>query len=576
MKQKLYLLALIAIVFSACGKTLPTGTYYVVSDKPLVTLYFSHSPNEGEWAVTPSIGNDQLPRGTKIEVYSELSIMSEGEVYFPVSIGENIEDALYIAEKNLSTDSLDIVQEKQITMRSYASLITDTLTSQIGGLAIADSTYQVLGYDYLLPDGNVNRYKIRIGSTEGYIYSKYTYERQGNAGKNNYKKHEAVRNPFGGGEAAGCDFYPVKKPNFPNNPMPETCYSLYLNFSPAVIGKIDDYIALAKETKINTFVLDIKDNQCPGYKAEAMRLYSPTNYKKAGAKKEEMYRYAVQRLHEEGFYVVARITCFKDSYFVADHPECAITRRDTGEPFFHNKAYWPSAYDRRVWQFNVELAKEVVRKFGFNEVNFDYVRFPDKIYSKEDSINYNNYYKESKVQAIQRFVQYACDEIHNVGAYVSIDVFGETTNKGYTTPYGQYWPAISNVADVICGMPYPDHFADGYGGISKPWNNPYKTLLTWGKKAVQRQAETPTPAKVRTWVQAYPVMKHIDKNGIRYNAQELAQEIRGLYDAGITDGYITWLASSSLERYTSQKKAFALDYLNDTTTIFQLDTVQGL
>ncbi len=561
MKPYLYFVTLFAFVFSACGKPLPTGTYYLIANTPSVPLY--------EKNVETLLHSVSLPRGTKVEIYPEQQIQHNDTTYFPVSIGEN---TYYIAELNLSADSLNLIQETQITIRTATSLITDTLTSKIGGLAQSDSTYQVLGYDYLCPDGTVHRYKVRIGNTEGYIYSKYTTMIPA-LGLPNDSIHARVRNPFGGGKASGCDFYAVKKPTFPNNPMPETCYSLYLNFSPAVIGKIDEYIALAKETKINTFVLDIKDNQCPGYKAEAMRLYSPTNYKKAGAKKEEMYRYAVQRLHEEGFYVVARITCFKDSYFVADHPECAITRKDTGEPFFHNKAYWPSAYDRRVWQFNVELAKEVVRKFGFNEVNFDYVRFPDKIYSKEDSINYHNRYNESKVQAIQRFVQYACDEIHNVGAYVSIDVFGETTNKGYTTPYGQYWPAISNVADVICGMPYPDHFADGYGGISKPWNNPYQTLLTWGKKAVQRQSETPTPAKVRTWVQAYPVMKHIDKNGIRYNAQELAQEIRGLYDAGLTDGYITWLASSSLERYTSQKKAFALDYLNDTTTILLPDTL---
>ena len=250
-----------------------------------------------------------------------------------------------------------------------------------------------------------------------------------------------------------------------------------------------------------------------------------------------MYEYAVKRLHEEGFYVIGRITCFKDSYFVRDNPDCAITDRTTGEPFFHNKAYWPSAYDRRVWQFNLELAKECVRKFSLNEINFDYVRFPDKMQSVENEINYHNRYGESKVQAIQRFVQYATDELHNLGVYVSIDVFGETTNKGYTTPYGQYWPALSNIADVMCGMPYPDHFAQGYGGIRNPWNNPYKTLNVWGKNAQARQTECPTPAKVRTWVQAYHVMRYVDPNGIDYNGYNIAQEIRGLYDAGCQDGY---------------------------------------
>ncbi|MBP5172129.1 MAG: hypothetical protein J6037_00285, partial [Bacteroidales bacterium] len=209
------------------------------------------------------------------------------------------------------------------------------------------------------------------------------------------------------------------------------------------------------------------------------------------------------------------------------------------------------------------LAKESVRKFGFDEINFDYVRFPDRMTKLEDHIDYHNKYGESKVQAIQRFVTYACDEIHAVGAYVSIDVFGECANPGYTTAYGQYWPALSNVADVMCGMPYPDHFPDGFYGISKPWNKPFEILSAWGRRVNARQSETPSPARVRTWVQAYHVMKYVDKDGIDYDAENIAKEIRGLTSVGLKDGYTTWLSSSNIERYRSQKEAFNIDYANE-------------
>ena len=66
--------------------------------------------------------------------------------------------------------------------------------------------------------------------------------------------------------------------------------------------------------------------------------------------------------------------------------------------------------------------------------------------------------------------------LHELNTYISIDVFGETTNGTYTTAYGQYWPAISNEADVISGMPYPDHFAAYSYGLPKPWNEPYKLI----------------------------------------------------------------------------------------------------
>ncbi len=535
-------------------------------------LKIRYLASDTEWVVAYCLDTvqqmvviDTLVRGWQVEIDSLASISRDEVRYFPISSEKKV---LYVEEGNLANSLCDVVQEKEIVVRSTVSIIDDTVTSHISGLARAGKRYEVLGYDYLLQNGKVHRYKILDGKSRGYVFGKYREDiRVKSLGLNYDSIHTRVRNPFGGGLASGCDYQPVEKPSFPNNPMPDACYSLYLNISPAVIGKIDEYIELAKQTKINSFVLDIKDNECPGYKAEAMERYSPTNYKWAGKNKEAMYEYAVHRLREEGFYVVGRITCFKDSYFVKDHPECAITNRVTGEPFFHNKAYWPSAYNRQVWQFNVELAKEAVRKFGFNEINFDYVRFPDKMQSVEDSIDYQNRYGESKVQAIQRFVQYACDELHELETYVSIDVFGESANKGYTTPYGQYWPAISNVADVMCGMPYPDHFASGYGGIKAPWNNPYLTMKTWGKSVQARQNEIPTPARVRTWIQAYPVMRHVDPNGIRYNADEIAQEIRGLYDAGLTDGYITWLSSSSLSRYTSQVTAFMIDYLNDTVSV---------
>ena len=82
----------------------------------------------------------------------------------------------------------------------------------------------------------------------------------------------------------------------------------------------------------------------------------------------------------------------------------------------------------------------------------------------------------------------------------------------------------------------------------------------WATYAMDRQKETTTPAKVRTWIQAYDVMKYVDPNGISYGANEVEQEIRGLFDAGARDGYITWLSNSNLEKYKTQKKAFEIDY----------------
>lgn len=557
MNRKILLLAAstLAALLCGCADKELTEQRLLASAEPTVVLYALDSEGELYQA-------EHLIRGTELTIYPHQTERYEDVRFVKTVVGER---ELYVAEDALVLTPAEVVMEQSVWVRTPATLLADTKKAIIAGFADKNEELAVIGFDSLCADGSVATYRVRQGQKEGYIYGKYVTlsaeqaaERYG--GENYDANHAKVRNSFGGGEAIGCDFWPVEKPKFADNPMPEACYSLYLNSGSNVLKNIEAYIALAKQSKINTFVIDIKDNESPGYKADAMKHYSPTNYRRAGDK-EELYKKVVKRLHEEGFYVVGRITCFKDSYFVKDNPNSAITEKATGEPFKHNKAYWPSGFDRLVWEFNVALAVESVEKFGFNEINFDYVRFPDRMTRVEDLVDYHNLYDESKVQAIQRFVQYACDALHNVGAYVSVDVFGESANPGYTTAYGQYWPAISNVADVISGMPYPDHFSNHYYGVAEPWNNPYDILYQWGLRVQGRQKITPSPAVVRTWVQAYKVMRHVDPNGLDYNAEDVEKEIRGLYDAGLTGGYITWHSGSNIDKYRQQLGAFQIDYM---------------
>lgn len=503
---------------------------------------------------------DSIPRGSRVTVIPGISIRKDGRHYLPVRIGKQ---KFFLDETALVSSLEETVMEKDLFVQTSASVIDDTLSSHIAGFAKKGSQVQVLGFDKISSDGRIRRYKVQAGRQEGWIFGKYLVGSSEEAAErfNTYDDaHKAVKNSFKGGEAAGCEFRPYEKPVFADNPMPDPVNAFYLTINPAGLKNIDAYIALADSTRINAFVIDIKDNECPGYKAEAMEKYSPTNYKWAGTNKEKLYKEAIDKLHARGYYVIGRITCFKDSYYAKDHPGSSICEKATGQPLLHNKSYWPSAYSRDVWQFNVELAKESVRKFGLNEINFDYVRFPDKMISIDEQMDYRNRYGESKGQAIQNFVRYACDELHSLGVYVSVDVFGESANPGYTTAYGQYWPAISTIADAICAMPYPDHFADHYYGISKPWNHPYEILKAWGKRVQGRQAVTASPAIVRTWIQAYHVMRWVDPHGIDNNSNFIEREIRGLYDAGLTGGYCTWLASGNIAVYRSQKDAYALDY----------------
>lgn len=537
--KKIITLLLLTILLSSCKKQIVEKTIkenYLSSNKQEVTLYdLEHNEIK------------KLPRGTKVE-----ELDSVDEEYIKIKINE---EEYLVKKENLNEN---IVLEKEIYVRTPSILYEDENGKILGQLNKGEKL-EIIGYDKIDESGKVNMYKIKYNEQEGFVYEKYLNQNEEEALKNYdngyYEKHLNRNDLLGGGDAASLDYYPYEKPVFKENTMPEEVNALYINVD--ALKDIDEYIEIAKNTKINAFVVDIKDNEAPGYKSETMKKISKTNYENAKYTKEE-YKEYIKKIKDNGIYVIGRITTFKDDYYALDNKEDVIFDKRTNEPFNHNESYWPSAYSRNVWYFNVELAKESVKEFGFNEIQFDYVRFPDRTSNAEEYLDYKNKYNETKAQAIQRFVMYACDELHKLKVYVSIDVFAESAHE-YVTAYGQYFPAISNVADVISPMPYPDHFNEHQYGIENiVWTVPYNLIYTWANDYVnERQKETTTPAIVRTWIQTYDTIR---EPYIIYDNDKISDQIKGMYDAGIKKGYITWNSGSSIYKYKSLMDALNKDY----------------
>lgn len=514
-------------------------TYYLASTDKTIKLYDENLEEVKD-----------VVRGTEVKTSLE-----KRDDYVKVFLGNVL---YYVKEGNIIKDK-NVVLEDSVYIRTSVSVYEDSDSLKISGMIPKGSSVKVIGYDKLNSDGSVNKYKVSFNDISGYIYSKYTVNSEEEAIKmydnGHLEAHLKRTDRYGGGSGDNLDYYPYPKASFTDNIMPEEVRSLYINVNS--LSNIDAYISLAKESNINAFVVDIKENTVPGYKGEVFKNYSPTNYEHAVYSLED-YKTYIDKIKEAGIYLIGRISTFKDGYYVSDHPDYAILDKN-GSPYKYNSSYWPTAFNREVWEYNVALAVEAVKEFGFNEIQFDYVRFPDRTYSLEQNgtINLNNTYNESKAMAIQLFLMYACDEIHKVGAYVSADVFGESANS-YVTGYGQYWPAISNVVDVISAMPYPDHFnAHDYGIKEYVWEVPYKLLKSWGASVVIRQEETTTPAVVRTWIQAYNTIK---SPYVIYDADKISEQIEGLYENGLTGGYITWNSASSLSKYKEISSAFKKEY----------------
>lgn len=511
------------------------GTKNVISNIVSENMYLSSIDSTVELYSDDFTVVEYIARGTLVNTYNEVE--HDETTYKKIKYNKH---DYYVKKESLTRSIDDVVKEEKVYVRTPVTVYENSDDIKIIGFASKNSALEVIGYNKLLTDGTVDMYKVKYNNIEGYVYSKYvqTSDIIDDALSLKYHKDRKFNYELYGGEAVNLDYYPHEKANFKDNVMPDVVNAFYLTSTS--ISNIDEYINIAKSSNINAFVVDIKDGSM-AYESEVAKKYSISNYNSA-ANSYEKYKNVIDKLKKEGFYVIGRIVAFNDYNFAKDNKSETIANTT-----------WVSAYSRLAWEFNVSLAIEAVENFGFNEIQFDYVRFPESSYTySKEGYDFRNKYNEEKGQAIQNFLIYATDEIHKKNAYVSADVFGECVGT-YVTAYGQYFPNISNIVDVISAMPYPDHFAKGTYGIETPWLHPYEILNSWAKRAFERQKEIETPAKVRTWIQAYDAIKSPHNT---YGEYEIKEQIKGLNDAGLTDGVITWNGSSSLTKYDSIKGAF--------------------
>ena len=457
----------------------------------------------------------------------------------------NGETYVLLEKQHLTDRYEDAVQVETVYALRGMSLLDET--GAVPGCAVEKGmALTVTGFDGLDEDGEVLRWRVSCDRGEGYIAAANVRMTEEEAlvqyDETLYQLHASRGDSWGGGDAAGLDYYPVEKGPIAGNDMPDEVRALYLNGS--AVQYADSYLRVAEGSGVNAFVVDIVDGTAVSYASPVMQQYSPSAYA-AAMDTMEGFRANVQKLKDAGYYLIGRITVFNDAHLAADHPEQVICDL-SGTPLQISHMYWPSAYDRTVWQYKVDLALEAAA-LGFNEIQFDYIRFPDGAYNyeKAGTIDYRNIYGESKAQAVQRFLLYAAERLHGAGYYLSGDVFGECANP-YVTACGQYWPAISAAVDAISGMPYPDHYSAR--GDYKPWEHPYDTVHMFGAAAAERQTETASPGAVRTWIQAYNALWEPYNT---YGEAEVAAEVQALRDTGCTGGFMTWNGGSDINKYQS-------------------------
>ncbi len=544
--------ALACVSGTATEQTAFEEKAFIAGENPLVRTYTLDEQGQMQEA-------EQIPRGTEVTIRDrdpeELTDGTFQRIYLQDNAAEDAaadgaageDTAVYVHPESLTDSRADVVREKELYVRTPVTIYKNSSGPEIAGFAPKGTKLAVTGFKGLDARGVVSKYKVRAADDangpEGFVYSKYLVRTQEEADayyNKNGEYDKAKKAKYGmdlrGGKAEELDYYPYERTKIKGKEFCREARGMYLNSHAAIHN--DPYIKLIGETDCNAVVIDIKDGGL-SYKSPVAEKLSPTAYKKAQVSAEE-FRAAVKEFTDAGVYTIGRITCFNDKYYGKDHPENCIKSEMSGSG-------WPSAYSRDVWYYNVALAAEAVELMGFDEIQFDYVRFPESAYemSLDKSTDFRNVYGESKAQAVQNFCFYAADSIHEAGAYFSVDVFGECSD-GYVTAYGQYWPAISNIVDAISSMPYTDHFGD-----QDTWSEPKAIMSAWAKGAAREQKKIPTPAAARTWITGYNTPFWAPS--VTYDKQKLEEQVDALYEAGLDGGFIPWNSASSIDQYRMYK-----------------------
>ena len=329
---------------------------------------------------------------------------------------------------------------------------------------------------------------------------------------------------------------------------------IYVTGPKAGSAGMEDLIGLVDETELNAMVIDVKNDEgnvtfrlTNEEITQNIPVLDQISEMQAGVRYIRDIQALMQELKDHNIYTIARIVCFKDPILAAARPELALTKPD-GKPVTDaNGLAWVNPYRQEVWEYLTELA-EMAADLGFDEIQYDYVRFP--VGSDANAADYGvDMEAYPKRQAIQDFLAYAGDRLHEKGCVVTADVFGTIIgSETDVQTVGQDYAALGQTVDAISPMVYPSHYANGVFGLKIPDANPYETVFAAMQGSVEELQEIPETerAVVRPWLQAFTatwVPGHIS-----YNGTQIREQIQAVYDAG----YEEWILWNATNRYSAE------------------------
>ena len=311
--------------------------------------------------------------------------------------------------------------------------------------------------------------------------------------------------------------------------------AIYLTgWSAGTKSKLESTITNIKENGFNAVVIDIKD--------EAGRLSYKSTVQTAidiGASQNMISNITnvINLLKENDIYVIGRIVTFKDPLYAKKVQDIAYKKADNSIWTDYSGNNWPNPYNTSSWDYPIALAKEAA-ELGFDEIQFDYVRFPSSEgRTKQIAFGFDSDTK-TKSQVINSFLEKVMSELEEYKIVVSADVFGIITKRqGDFENIGQDFAAIAQIVDVICPMVYPSHYAPGEYKLANPDKSPYNTVYYSVNDGLKRYSEIENSdakkAVIRPYLQDFTASWLGRGKYLNYSTNQVKEQIQACYDLRI-------------------------------------------
>ena len=286
-------------------------------------------------------------------------------------------------------------------------------------------------------------------------------------------------------------------------------------------GKMSSIKAIIDETVVNTLVIDVKtDNGHLMYDSNVQESYE-INSERVKFNKESLR----DLKDNHNIYLIGRVVAFQDPLFAKTYEESAVFDSKTNSIFSKNGQYFLDPSDQKSRNYVLNVAIEACR-LGFDEIQFDYIRYPDTSHSnlayKEES-TFNN-----RTRNINSFLGEATEILHGEGCLVSADIFGYVLQTKSDNGIGQHLESIVQSVDFISPMVYPSHYSNGSFGYQYPNKYPYEVISAALNDGLSRGIEI---KQLRPYLQ-----------GFWHTTEDVRLNIKAAEDLGLD--WIIWNNSS--------------------------------